>query len=55
MALADRRAWQRGIDFAKRCEYIELGFLPEYQEAFANAMRFPMPEEPLTEAQRTQR
>lgn len=43
MALVDRRAWERAVAFARRCEYLELGFRPEYQWAFAEAMRFPEP------------
>jgi uncharacterized 2Fe-2S/4Fe-4S cluster protein (DUF4445 family) len=41
MALVDRSAWERAIAFAHRCEHLELGFLPEYQTAFAEGMRFP--------------
>jgi uncharacterized 2Fe-2S/4Fe-4S cluster protein (DUF4445 family) len=41
MGLVDEQAWTRGVEFAARCEYVELGFLPEYQEAFAEAMAFP--------------
>ncbi|MBN1476076.1 DUF4445 domain-containing protein [Candidatus Sumerlaeota bacterium] len=41
MALVDRFAWDRAIAFARRCEHLELGFLPEYQAAFAEGMRFP--------------
>lgn len=41
LALVDRHAWERAIVFSQRCEYVELGFLPEYQWAFAEAMRFP--------------
>jgi uncharacterized 2Fe-2S/4Fe-4S cluster protein (DUF4445 family) len=44
MALADRNAWERAEAFAKRCEYVELGNLPDYQWAFAEAMRFAEPQ-----------
>ncbi len=43
MALVDQRAWERALAFARRCEHLELGFLPEYQDVFADAMAFPEP------------
>jgi uncharacterized 2Fe-2S/4Fe-4S cluster protein (DUF4445 family) len=43
MALVDQRAWERALAFARRCEHVELGFLPEYQDVFADAMAFPEP------------
>jgi uncharacterized 2Fe-2S/4Fe-4S cluster protein (DUF4445 family) len=50
MALVDRRAWDRALAVADRCEYVELAGRPDYEQAFCDAIPFPPPAPPIWSA-----
>ena len=41
LALMDRDAWQRAEDLARKADFLELATLPDFQDAFVEAMEFP--------------
>ena len=41
LALTDRSAWERAEALARKAEFLELATLPEFQDAFVDAMEFP--------------